>query len=64
MNKCSHDFIKFYDKEPADSACVVVCVYCGQVRHIYPEGKIEIIKDYGEVTWQVTYKGAIQSTEQ
>jgi len=37
-------------KEVPNSIHVVcVCVYCGQVRHVYADGTIEIKQEYGKV---------------
>ena len=62
---CAHEFIhvgfeKFlygpYDaltgeqaKELAKSAAVVVCLYCGQVRHVHKDGQVDIMRDEGVV---------------
>lgn len=66
MNNCNHQFIKirrektiigkFQELRPEQvsefnhSGILVVCVYCGQTRMIYPDGKIIITKENGEVT--------------
>ena len=41
--ECNHDFHITTDN-------VLVCVYCGQVRTIYSDGRIFVIKKEGKVT--------------
>jgi len=64
MTYCNHLFIKvcsnhespkqdpnntsaYFDSTPYLYA-VVVCAWCGHVRHIYADGTIKIIKEHGE----------------
>ena len=49
MNQCNHDF-KTVDTNGLMNTITVVCVYCGQVRRVFPSGHIEVIKESGEVT--------------
>ena len=51
MNQCNHDFTNF-DSEAAPDEKLIVCVYCGQVRHIKVNGDVEVMKDHGTVSWQ------------
>lgn len=46
---CDHDFIIIKKKTKLLGSTVCVCVYCDQVREVYEDGKIVIIKDQGEV---------------
>ena len=50
MTNCVHDFIKV--KEGNDAPTYVVCAYCGQVRKLYIDGLVEVLKMYGKVTWE------------
>ena len=49
-----HDFIKI--KESNDAPVYIICAYCGQVRQLYLDGTIEILKDIGTVKWELTIK--------
>lgn len=49
-NQCVHDFIKVRVNHVPPTHAVVVCAYCGQVRHVYADGKIDIIKQDGETS--------------
>ena len=49
-----HDFIK--TKEGNDMPIYIICAYCGQVRQLYLDGTIEILKDIGTVKWELTIK--------
>lgn len=51
MNQCTHDF-KTVDTNGLINAVTVVCVYCGQVRRVFPSGHIEVIKEKGEVRYK------------
>ena len=57
-NKCTHTFFNVGDKcdETEDGFMVkgtlriiVACVYCGQVREMYPNGNIEVTKQHGDI---------------
>lgn len=37
------------DQENGLSFTTVVCAYCGQVRRVWSDGRIEIIKEYGSI---------------
>lgn len=55
MNKCAHTFVKTGEYQYAGllkSYVIVVCPYCGHTRHIHSDGKIEIIRDTGRVTFK------------
>lgn len=57
MTNCLHAFITIHRNEHwntegnrhADFYAIIVCAYCGQVRHIYDFGLVDIVKEYGEV---------------
>lgn len=59
MRYCDHEFhiITISDPDkflalglPASIACgVVVCVYCGQVRHLYPDGNVVVAFESGNI---------------
>ena len=60
MNNCDHDFFKiksFIDSDrvgvtTTDSTyAIAVCVYCGQVRHIYANGAVHVVKTNGQISW-------------
>ena len=46
---CSHDFICIRQMVSPDTPSIVVCHYCGQVKHIFTDGVINIIRDEGIV---------------
>ena len=55
---CDHTFFHIkhdieYDDQnnemPNTIHAVVTCIYCGQVRHLYADGRVLIIKEEGEV---------------
>ena len=43
---CDHTF--FNIKNDVDHA-VAACIYCGQVRHLYADGRVLIVIETGEV---------------
>jgi hypothetical protein len=54
---CTHDFIKVrsLETEVPESTqwqhiVVVVCAYCGQVRHVHEDGKIEVVNEHGKTS--------------
>jgi len=68
MTNCNHQFIKvcsdhnknYQDKNSTSQYqveekmyAIVVCAWCGHVRHVYANGDIKVIKDHGETTQSV-----------
>ena len=60
---CSHEFVVTKldvdygaDAQPLYNSahCVVVCLYCGQVRKVYSTGKVLVEKQEGEIQWTST----------
>lgn len=50
MTNCDHSFVKIGDEaKPNCRTACVVCVYCGQVRYVNDDGRVEIYKERGEV---------------
>ncbi len=49
---CDHDFKEgISDIDAAEHAYIIaICVYCGQVRHLYSDGRVVIAIETGEVT--------------
>lgn len=50
MRYCDHEFHThslIVDIE--ENFSIIVCIFCGQVRHIYADGRVLIIKEDGEV---------------
>ena len=47
---CDHDMVVIMEAGANHSYATIVCHYCGQVKHIYEDGSIHIIKDEGSVT--------------
>ena len=46
MTYCDHTFFAILHEK----TCVVLgCCYCGHIRHLYADGRLEIIKQEGEV---------------
>ena len=58
MRYCDHTFFNIksdvnYEKAkelPNSIHAIVACVYCGQIRHLYADGRVLIIKEWGEIT--------------
>ena len=44
---CDHDFIRLNESEVF--YVIVVCAYCGQVRHIFGDGRVDIVKEAGQI---------------
>lgn len=69
MTNCNHQLFKVCSdheelrKDPNSTSAhfdptpymyaVVVCAYCGHVRHVYANGTIKIVKEYGETTQNI-----------
>lgn len=52
MNNCDHDFHTIQhglDIDDTARPAVVVCAYCGQVRHLTLGGRVTIVKQKGDV---------------
>lgn len=54
MRNCDHDFIRVNtidtDWEQAEpSFTIIVCAYCGQVRHLDETGGVKIVKEGGVI---------------
>lgn len=58
MRHCAHEFYKVrenshftkddkHDFIKGSAHVIVACVYCGQVRHVYETGQVDIIRDEG-----------------
>ena len=53
MHNCSHDFFAMLpdlDQVTGLSHTVVICAYCGQVRRLWCDGRIEVVKEYGSIS--------------
>jgi len=59
-DNCKHQFFNMladYNDEEKKLFVIVVCVYCGQIRKIWQDGKVEITKEYGEIKRPKQNKG-------
>lgn len=52
---CDHQFAhirvesKFDENNDPQTHAIIACYYCGQVRHVYEDGRVLIVKEEGEV---------------
>ena len=49
MRHCDHDFICIKDANLSGDFGIVICIYCGQVRHTYPDGRVMVVVEEGQV---------------
>lgn len=49
MRYCDHQFILITELSDTREHAIVVCNYCGQVRHVYETGKVVVIMEEGEI---------------
>ncbi len=72
IRQCDHEFhiLQFAEPDkyianglPAKLACgVITCAYCGQVRHLYPDGHVVIVVKEGNLHQNGYPQNPIEST--
>lgn len=52
ISECKHNFFAV-DKMERESATIIVCAWCGQVRQLKSNGEVAVLKHKGSIRYEV-----------